>query len=525
MTKLALAVNDVTKSFGGTAALKDVSLKIELGEVHALLGHNGSGKSTLIKVISGYHRPDSGTVEVNGHEIHYPTSALLLKDYGVSFMHQDIGLVPTLSILENLRIGRLETGVLKNIRWRRERRTVSRLLSSFGLDLSPDTPVSRLSAAERTVVGVLRAFQDVTGRESTENEGGLVILDEPTAALPEEEKKRLFNVIKQVAASGLGVLMITHHLEEPLQFANRVSVLRDGELVASDDICNHSYDSLAELVVGHSVVKSTKIQGRSFSDCEEVVTVKELKGQVINGVSFSVIRGEILGLTGLMGAGHEELPFLLYGAQRPVDGFVSIRGKTFVPDPVRARRNGLAFVSGDRIRAGGVLSASVAENVTLPVLRSVVGKMGWLRSGEEQAIVQSVLNRFQIKLTSPNLPFSALSGGSQQKALIGRWVGSGPQILLLQEPTAGVDIGASQEIIAILRQFASTGGTVIFSSEQYEDVASLSDRVLVFRDGRISSILSGTDVTPENIVARSYGKIEAGTGSPEQYLGRWNQLF
>jgi len=192
---------------------------------------------------------------------------------------------------------------------------------------------------------------------------------------------------------------------------------------------------------------------------------------------------------------------------------VTVCGKPFLPDPVRARRHGLAFISGDRIRAGGVLSASIAENVTLPVLGSIVGKFRWLRSSQEDSIVQSVLRQFKIKLASPHLPFSTLSGGSQQKALIGRWVGSGPQILLLQEPTAGVDIGASQDIIAILRDFARTGGTVIFSSEQYEDVASMSDRVLVFRGGKIVSSLSGRDVTPENIVASSYGKVEtAGTG-------------
>ncbi len=510
MTKLALAVEGVTKTFGGTAALQDVSLKVELGEVHALLGHNGSGKSTLIKVISGYHRPDCGKVEVNGHEVHYPTSALILKNYGVSFMHQDIGLVPSLSILENLRIGRLETGPLKNIRWSRERRTVNRLLSSFGLDLSPDTPVSRLSAAERSVIGVIRAFQDVSRGESSEGEGGgLVILDEPTAALPEEEKRRLFDVIKQVAKHGVGVLLVTHHLEEPLQFADRVSVLRDGKLVASDDIGAHCYDSLAELVVGRSIVKTEKAGRKDFSNSEEIISVKDLSGRIVKCASFSVARGEILGLTGLMGAGHEELPFLLYGAQRPDSGSVSVRGRTFVPDPVRARLNGLAFVSGDRIRAGGVLSASVSENVTLPVLGTLVGKMRWLHSRDEVSIVQSVLNRFRIKVSSPHLPFSALSGGSQQKALIGRWVGSGPQILLLQEPTAGVDIGASQDIIAILREFASRGGTVIFSSEQYEDVASLSDRVLVFRDGKIFSTISGSDVNTENIVARSYGKAEA----------------
>lgn len=509
MKKLALEVQDVTKSFGGTAAVKNVSLSIALGEVHALLGHNGSGKSTLIKVISGYHRPDSGRVEVNGHEVRYPTSALTLKNYGVSFMHQDIGLVPSLSVLENLRIGRLETGLMRHIRWGREKRTVRELLSSFGLAINPDTPVARLSASERSLVGVVRAFQDVTGRSGSADEGGLVILDEPTAALPEEEKKKLFDVIKKVASRGVGVLLVTHHLEEPLQFADKVSVLRDGELVASGDIEGHSYESLAELVVGHSIEKSSKASHKDLSGAEEVITVDSLSGVVLRDVSLSVRKGEILGLTGLMGAGHEEFPFLLYGAQRPERGAILIEGKRYVPDPVRARSKGLAFVSGDRIRAGGVLSASVSENVTLPVLNTLVGRFGWLRSGREESIVQSVLNQFRIRLTSPHLPFSTLSGGSQQKALIGRWVGSTPKVLILQEPTAGVDIGASQDIIAILREFANNGGAVVFSSEQYEDVSSLSDRVMVFRNGAIAAVLEGDEITTENIVAKSYGKVEA----------------
>lgn len=505
MTQLALVVKEITKSFGGTAALSGVSLDVRAGEVHALLGHNGSGKSTLIKIISGYHRPDSGSVEVSGHEIHYSTSALSLKDRGLSFMHQDIGLVPTLSILENLRIGRLETGALRHIRWRKERNTVGKLLASFGLDLSPDIPVSRLSASERSVVGVLRAFQDVSdGDQSTQN-GGLIILDEPTAALPEDEKKHLFAVIKKVAQRGIGVLLVTHHLEEPLLYASRVSVLRDGKLVSSSEIDLHNYNSLAELVVGQSLEKSVRACRGKPPVQEEIITVNSLTGAAIDDVSFSAFRGEILGLTGLMGAGHEELPFLIYGASKPTGGYVHISGNLFVPSPVEPRRHGLALVLGDRIRAGRVLSASIAENITLPVMDSLKGRFLWLSRQKEDSIVNTILRRFQIKLASTHAPFSVLSGRSQQKVIIDRWASSKPEILLLQEPTTGVDIGASQEIITMLKQFADQGGTVIFSSEQHDDVASLSDRVLVFRGGKITSELTGSSVTPENLVAHCYG--------------------
>lgn len=515
MSNSALSVEGVTKSFGGTVALENVSLRVSQGEVHALLGHNGSGKSTLIKIISGYHRPDKGSVEINGYEIRYPTNALSLKEHGVSFMHQDIGLVPTLSILENLRIGRLETGLMGHIRWNKEIEVVGRLLGSFGLHLNPEIPVSRLSASERAVIGVIRAFQDVTGDNSMK-QGGLVILDEPTAALPEAEKKILFDAVKEVASRGVGVLLVTHHLEEPLQFADRVSVLRDGKLITTDDVRGHSYDSLAELVMGHKVKLATRTQDSFTPLRDEIITVKSLYGKSVSDVSFEARSGEIVGLTGLMGAGHEEIPFLLYGAEKPKRGSVMVSGKPFDPDPINARKLGMALVSGDRLRAGGVLSASIGENVTLPVLKQLIGKLGWLRSDREDSLVQEMLYRFKVKHESQHLPFSILSGGNQQKALVGRWVESNPQILLLQEPTAGVDIGASQDIIAILKEFAASGGTVIFSSEQYEDVATLSDRVIIFRSGKAISELRNSEVTVENIVNESYGKAEIKTelGSP-----------
>lgn len=505
----ALKVDQVSKSFGSTKALDNVSLSVNLGEIHALLGHNGSGKSTLIKIISGYHKPDDGKVFVNGHEIHYPTSALKLRDYGVSFMHQDIGLVPSLSILENLRIGRFETGGMRHIRWRKEIATVRELIGNFGLDLNPELPVSRLSSSQRAILGLVRAFQDVQ-RTDKGLEGGLIILDEPTAALPEAEKELLFGAIKMVADKNVGVLIVTHHLEEPLRHADKVSVLRDGALVASDQLTNHSYESLAELVVGHSIETTDRRKSPNCTRSDLAIEVKGISGGTVRDASFDAYKGEIIGLSGLMGSGHEELPFLIYGASDCPSGEILIEGHKFSPDPINARKYGLAFVSGDRLRAGGVLSASIGENVSLPMLKDMVGKFGWLRYQEEESLVQQMIAKFKIRMASPHAPFSVLSGGNQQKALIGRWIASKPKILLLQEPTAGVDIGASMEIIAMLQEFAMAGGTVIFSSEQYEDVASLSDRVLVFRGGRIAAQLSGPELTSENIVDASYGKLEVG---------------
>lgn len=514
MSIFSLEVKSISKAFGGTPALSDVSITVSPGEIHALLGHNGSGKSTLIKVISGYHKPDSGEVSINDVAVHYPTNALSLKDLGASFMHQDIGLVPSLSILENLRVGRFEKGFLGRIRWSEEALKVESLLGAFGLTMSPHLLVSDLSASERSVIGLMRAFQDV-GADTEGDISGLIVLDEPTAALPEAEKDILFSAIKEVAGRGVGVLLVTHHLEEPLQFADRVSVLRDGRLIITDDTKNHDYESLADLVMGEHVGSIIKSSARNESIGDEVLNIKGLSSRTLSNVSFKAHRGEIVGLTGLMGAGHEEIPFLIYGAAKAASGDFRVLDSEYKPDPVNARKLGIALVSGDRLRAGGVLTASISENLSLPLLGSLVGRFGWLRSEAEESIVNDMLAKFKIKLKSPFLPFSILSGGNQQKALIGRWVESSPQVLLLQEPTAGVDIGASQDVIMMLKKFAHAGGSVMFSSEQYEDVANLSDRVLVFRRGKVVSVLENEDVTVENIVDASYGRevLNIGDGS------------
>lgn len=503
-----LVVDHVTKSFGNTVALREVSLEVLAGEVHALLGHNGSGKSTLIKILSGYHRPDSGRVSLNGREVTYPTDALALRQQGVSFMHQDIGLVPTMSVLENLRIAHFTTGALRQIRWNHERRHVRDLLDSFGLDLSPDLPVGWLSAAERAVVGVLRAVQDLP-----EASHGLVVLDEPTAALPAAETQMLFDTIRDVARRHMGVLFVTHHINEALQVADRASVLRDGALIATRDVEELDESRLTELVIGRRITSSHGA-GRPASGhpSAPALEVRHLSGEVVQSVSFLVQRGEILGLTGSMGAGHQEIPFLLYGAVPARSGTVLIGGQPQRPNPVSSRHAGVAMISGDRARAGGVLTASLSENMSLPILDRLTGPVGWIHSVREEMTVKDMLRRFRI-LGTPSAPFSTLSGGNQQKALIARWLESDPEILLLQEPTSGVDIGAVDEICSMLRTFAASGGTVIWSSEQYEDVASLSHRVLVFSDGHVVADLAGDGIDAAQILTSCNQNHTIGGGS------------
>lgn len=509
----ALVTERLSKSFGMTRALDSLDLTVPAGEIHALVGHNGSGKSTLVKILSGYHRPDSGRALLGGLPVSWPMSTGELRELGVSFLHQDIGLVGTASVLENLRVARFTTGAIGQIRWRHEREVVRGMLASFGLRVDPDRPVGSLSAAERTVVGLLRAFQDVEHRES-----GLLVLDEATASLPAKEVDLVLDTIRAVAAHGIAVLFVTHHLNEPLAVAQRVSALRDGKLVGTVAVGDVTEADLAEMVLGTrraaAVAAARPPAGESAPTPKPsgrtVLQVKHLRGPVVDGVDFEVRAGEILGLTGLLGSGHQELPYLLYGATRTTGGSVIVNGHELEHlNPSLSMGRGIGFVSGDRANAGGVPNASLSENLTVPVVGNLAGRTGWIRRIRESRLVETLVGRFQIVPSDPSLNFAKFSGGNQQKALVGRWMSSPRDLLLLDEPTAGVDIGAVDQILATLQEFARAGGAVVMASNQYEDLERICDRVFVFWDGRIVQEVVGSDINASTLLTLAEGSASA----------------
>lgn len=436
---------------------------------------------------------------LDGTPVNYPVSQLQLAERGVTFLHQDIGLVPTASILDNVRIGRFETAFGGRIRFRRERERLAEQLRAFGVDADPSGPVNRLSASERTIVGLARALQDLDGRS-----GGLLVLDEATASLPAREVDKLLTAVRHIAERGISVLLVTHHLNEPIALADRVSVLRDGRLIATVDVQGQTEATLAEMVIG----KQRHIASARTSTVTDkpAIEVLGLSGGDLLDATFTVNAGEIVALTGLSGSGHDAVPYLVYGRDRPRSGSANARGRSVASSPASSRRAGLALVSGDRARAGGVLQASVAENVAAPVLRSLTGPIGVIRQRQERSVVSGLLSRFNVRPGRPDLPFGALSGGNQQKALVGRWMAEPPAVLLLDEPTAGVDIGAVDAIIQTLGDFAASGGAVVVASAQYDDLARLADRVLVFVDGVVADELTGDDITPHRMLAASYGE-------------------
>ncbi|HEX8977552.1 MAG TPA: sugar ABC transporter ATP-binding protein [Solirubrobacteraceae bacterium] len=495
---LALEAEHLSKSFGGVRVLHDVSLSVKQGEIHGLVGSNGSGKSTLIKILSGYHAPDhGGSLKVRGQDVPLPVPPDRATRLGLSFVHQDLGLIPQLSVLENLRVGRFTSHPGWRISWREERATVRATLKRFDLHVAPETRVERLSSIERVLLAVVRAFTDLEHAP-----GGVLLLDEPTAYLPRDGVDRLFAAVRRAAEHGAGVVFVSHRLEEIGMLTDSVSVLRDGELVGTRETAGLSESDLVEMIVG------SKLATGSFaprSEGEVVLRARALSGSVAHDVELQLHRGEVLGLTGLMGMGHEEVPYLLFGAA-PAAGELELNGERMAVgqiSPRRAMAAGVALLPGDRQGASGAGSLSVKENVTLPTVeRFFTG--GFLRPKRERARVLEVLRAYDVRPLAPARKLETLSGGNQQKALVAKWLERKPTIFLMHEPVQGVDVSAREEIARVIAEIAAEGGSVLLSSCEYEDLARICGRVLVFRHGRIASELTGDALTKERIIERCY---------------------
>jgi ribose transport system ATP-binding protein len=497
----ALSARGFSKTFSGRTVLSDVDLDVLPGEVHGLLGQNGSGKSTFIKILAGYHAPDEGaTLQVAGQPVSLPLDPRSPHLLGISFVHQDLGLVPEMSVLENLRVGNYETRGLWRIPWRRERRAVRESLRPFGLGhVAPDAEVRTLREVERALVAIVRAFDRLKGVE-----GGVLVLDEPTAYLPRDGVERLFSAVRTVAAEGTGVIFVTHRLEEVRALTDRVTVLRDGvqvETCRTDALTEHE---LIERILGRTLGElypsAHEMQG------EVALQADGVSGSQVRSFSFAVRRGEIVGLTGLLGMGHEQAPHLLFGSQRARAGELRVNGTTYDlrrMAPRRAIAAGLALLPANRLREGAVPSATVTENVTLTTLPSYFTG-GFLRLRKERREVGSLLREFQVNPPEPGRLLAKLSGGNQQKALLAKWFATRPSVFLLHEPTQGVDIGAKKQIFGQIRDLAQSGGSVVLASVEYADLAHLCDRVLVFRDGRVVAELHGAELTEDRIVEQCF---------------------
>ncbi|HUZ23295.1 MAG TPA: sugar ABC transporter ATP-binding protein [Streptosporangiaceae bacterium] len=505
MTDLALEVRGLSKSFGGVLALRDVSLQVRRGEIHGLVGRNGSGKSTLIKVLAGFHAPEPGaSLTVGSATVHLPVPPGAAKRLALSFVHQDLGLIPSLSILENLRVNRYEPGFARCVDWSAERARVREALERFRLDLDIDRHVSTLAPVERALVAIARALSDAASHE-----GGVIVLDEPTSYLPANEVQRLFEAMRYVAEAGTAVIFVSHRLEEVMTITDRVTVLRDGEVAATVETPDVDEAELIRLILGRAI--DQLYPGAHPHPGDVVLSARGLSGEVVSGLDFDVHKGEIMGLAGLVGMGQNEVPYLLFGATRATHGEVTLTGQPMsvgALTPARAAAAGMALVPGDRLGASGIGHLSVRDNVSLPVLRRFFTR-GALSSRREHEHVEGLLVSYGVRPPAPDRLLETLSGGNQQKALLAKWLQLSPAVLLLDEPSQGVDIGARKEIFARMRAAADAGTSIVMASSDFEDLAHICDRVLVFRHGRLASELAGDALTEDRLVEHCYSSSAA----------------
>jgi ribose transport system ATP-binding protein len=492
-------------------ALAGVDLRIGAGEVHGLVGENGSGKSTLVKILSGYHAPDAGSVRLWGRDVQFPVRSP--RSYGVDVVHQDLGLVADMSVVENFSAGGGWSGRRwRPIRWGADRRRLRELSARFGLDVDPDRPVSELGPPERAMLAIVRAvrqLEDAHGR-------ALLILDEPTAYLTTAEVDRVIGLMRSVREAGASVIFISHRLGEILEVCDRVSVLRDGHLVATADAASLTQAEVIRLMLGRDL--GDFYPEKNAADATDVVlSAVGVSGHGVHDVSVEARSGEILGLTGLAGMGHDALIELMAGASTRSAGTLEVDGTRVAAPGVRPMlREGVVLVPANRQRDGVWLDATAIENASLPVLGRYF-RRGVLRKREEAADTAAIMRRFDVRPPLPDRPVSAFSGGNQQKIVLGKWLQRDPRVLLLHEPTQGVDAGAKKEILEIVKGVAAAGAAVVIASAEYEQLASVCHRVLVLRDGRVESELAGADVTEDRILELCHaGRGSGGTNRQHQ---------
>jgi ribose transport system ATP-binding protein len=494
---LALEARHISKRFGGTLALDDASISLRPGEVHALVGENGSGKSTLIKVLAGFHDPEpGGALEVAGQPVPFPLRAGQPRALGLRFVHQDLALIPSLSVLENLRIEELAAGRLGAIHWTAERRRATETFECYGTDLDPRATVGDLRPADRALLAIVRAIEGMPS-------GGTLVLDEATAFLPGAEREALLALIRRITTQGASVLFVSHDLGEA-RLADRITVLRDGRDIGTVAAEGVTPEELVEMLVGHSIRPAGDDRGARSARSPGVV-IRGLSGETVRDLSLELFPGEIVGLTGLPASGFEELPYLLYGARPCRSGRLELDEALDVTElsPSRALAAGIALVPADRTRDGAVGSLSVAENVMLPVLDRYADRTR-LDGGRLRRTAAALLAKQDVRPPEPQLMFDALSGGNQQKAVLAKWLQTAPRLLLLHDPTRGVDVGARERIVSALRDIAGRGVSVLSASADFEQLARLCDRVLILSAGRAVDELVGPDVTEARIAERCH---------------------
>jgi rhamnose transport system ATP-binding protein len=483
----------IAKSFAGVQALKGVSLELRPGEVHALVGENGAGKSTLIKIITGAVKPDSGTLTVEGHAVPHHSPALA-KSLGIAAVYQQPALFPDLTVAENIALALESAGVWRRVDWDARNGLARELLERAGAEIDPARTVSTLSMPEQQIVEIAKAI----GAKAR-----VLILDEPTASLTEREVERLFRVIRALRDAGHGIIYISHRLEEIASIADRVTVLRDGQSIATRELREVEPAELIRLMVGRDI--ATVFPKREVPIGDVVLEVRGLRSRAVRDVSFAVRRGEILGLAGLVGAGRTELAETLFGLTPAEGGEILLHGKGVrIESPTDAIDRKIGYLPEDRRQHGVVLEMTVGANVSMASL-GAVSRHGLLDQGMERRLARRFVDQLRVKTPSLHAETGSLSGGNQQKVALARWLAIEPEVLILDEPTQGVDIGSKSEIHQMMVDLAGKGMAMVMISSELPEILGMSDRIAVMREGRIAGILSRAEATQERLLALALG--------------------
>jgi ribose transport system ATP-binding protein len=508
----AISIRRLSKRFGSSLVLNDVALDVMPGEVHGLLGQNGSGKSTLIKILAGFHDPEPGAeFLMHGENVGLPLPPGAARRLGLAFVHQHLGLVPSLTVLENLLIGDIAAKLRWRVDWRREAAKARETFARFGLAIDPAAKISELPQVERALVAITRAFEDI--RTSSKGGRGVLVLDEPTPFLPKVGVDQLFALVRAIVKEGAAVIFVSHDIDEIREITDRATVLRDGNLAGTVVSRDASADRFVELIVGRRV-SLHKSAEKSFADKPAVVSVEGVSGAIVDDVSLVVRRGEILGLTGLIGSGFDEIPYLLYGARPAKSGALVVEGRRFAiarMSPPAALSAKLALLPSDRLGAAGVGNLTIADNMLLPALADFMRWFGldWPAIGRRAVELGGA---YDVRPNRPDLALSSLSGGNAQKALMAKWLQTSPLLLMLDEPTQGVDVGARQQLFAALEQATRQGVSFLVASTDYEQLAQICDRVLIFARGRVAHALEGVAISKDAIAEQSLRAASAAGG-------------
>ena len=492
--EVVLKMSNIEKSFPGVHALKGVSFELRKGEVHVLLGENGAGKSTLIKILSGAYKPDAGDIFLGGERIRIE-SPLDGQARGISVVYQEFNLIPTLSVAENIFLGRQPMNG-KFVDWRRMNEDAEHLLRELQSPIDPRVMVGSLGVAQQQMVEIAKALS-INAK--------IIVMDEPSATLSDREIDRLFETIRTLQSKGVSIIYISHRLEEVKIIGDRVTVLRDGELVGTEDIAALSVDDMIRMMIGRTL--SDQFPKEQIAFGEELLRVEGLgRGKAVRDVTFSLKQGEILGVAGLVGSGRTELARLIFGADYHDSGKVFVDGEhVLITDPTVAIDLGIGLLPEDRKGQGLVLQMSVAQNTTLAAMSALFPKTFVLRPKVEREAADRYVRSMRVRTPSLDQYVEFLSGGNQQKTVIAKWLCSQSRILIFDEPTRGIDVGAKVEVYQLMTELVRSGAAIIMISSEMPEILGMSDRILVMSEGKMMGELSREEATEEKILRLAMG--------------------